>query len=327
MDYTIEDFRQALQDVRRRVHAGELLDSLGTELGRLLDELDYDQPTPVSQLNEKELDKIQKLLADKQAELGTEGGTQLEDTELIAILSGLRQTDPKLRDQGVFFFITDALQHGVFSQRQLLLMTRYLLQDNVLFSHITEEENDGIFMRSFTVFLLSMLNYANRNQAQDVFGDQLRETMIQQVALYLALERDYRGFVGEKGWAHTFMHIANLLDELTADVNVLRADKLFLLTLLVERLKRLDGPLVMGENQRIAAYITHIVNMNDLYANYFLKVLKQWRQELTRRPQPTTEAEWHQFYNQMRIFQALLLRKNLPSDIYDYLNEARNFLA
>ena len=130
-----------------------------------------------------------------------------------------------------------------------------------------------------------------------------------------------------KGWAHAFLHIANLLDELTHDDAVTRADKVFLLTVLIERIKRLETPLVMGENRRIDSYIVTLVNLNPLYEQYFLKQLKQWRQEMTRRIQPEVEADWHRMYNQQRLLQGLLLREKLPKEIYDYLNEARNFLA
>ena len=123
------------------------------------------------------------------------------------------------------------------------------------------------------------------------------------------------------------MHIANLLDELTHDDAVTRADKVFLLTVLIERIKRLETPLVMGENRRIDSYIVTLVNLNPLYEQYFLKQLKQWRQEMTRRMQPEVEADWHRMYNQQRLLQGLLLREKLPKEIYDYLNEARNFLA
>lgn len=242
-------------------------------------------------------------------------------------MTGLRQTDPELRDRGVFFFVSDGLQNHIFSDNQVVMMTRYLLQDSVLFSHITETNNDGIFFRSFAVFILSMLNYANRTNDFDLFTDDLHEMMIDNLATYIALEHDTRGFVEGKGWAHTFLHVGNMLDDLSNDDAVTRADKIFLLTVLIERIKRLETPLVMGENRRIDSYIVTLVNMNPLYRDYFLKQLKQWRQEMTRQMQPEVEADWHRMYNQQRLLQGLLLREKLPKEIYNYLNEARNFLA
>lgn len=327
MDYTVNDVRHELQILRQRMHNGELLDSLGAEVGKLIDDLDmYDVPTEVRQLSTAETAPLLIKLSALQEQLTANDPILISDQEILALLNALRQTDPELRDHGVFFFIADALQHQAFSDEQIVLMTRYLLQDNVLLSHITETENDGVFLRSFAVFILSMLAYANRQSSVDLYSDELRNTFIEQIATYILLEKDTRGFVGEKGWAHAFMHIGNLLDEITSDVETTRADKLFLETILLERLKRLDTPMVMGETRRIVGYLTHLVNVNPIYAHYFLKQLKQWRQEMTRRLQPETEGDWHRFYNQSRVLTGLLLRDNLPDEIYNYLNEARNFL-
>lgn len=51
MDYTVDDVREELKNMRARVHHGELFDSLGTEVGRLIDQFDYDAPTVVEQLD------------------------------------------------------------------------------------------------------------------------------------------------------------------------------------------------------------------------------------------------------------------------------------
>ncbi|MDR3191295.1 MAG: DUF2785 domain-containing protein [Lactobacillaceae bacterium] len=326
MEYTVEDVRHELQILRQRVHSGELFDSLGSEVGKLIDTLDYDKATPVVQLTHEETEPLFIKISDLQEELQADNQILVSDQDLLLILNGLRQTDPELRDRGVFFLLADGLQGGMFTDDQIILMMRYLLQDSVIFSHITELDNDGVFLRSFAVFVISMLTSVNRTGAVDLFTDDLRETLIDQMATYIALERDGRGFVGDKGWAHAFMHIGNFLDEITSDTETARADKIFLETILIERLKRLDTPLIMGENRRLATYFVRLINTNKLYATYFLKQLKQWRQELTRQGQPEDEEDWNRFYNQSRLLGTLLLRENLPKPIYDYLNEARNFL-
>ena len=327
MDYTVEDVRQELQAIRARVHRGELFDSMGVEIGRLLDQFDWDAPTPVMQLDEMTTMQLHARVADWQKALMMGETVTLTDQDVLDMMTGLRQVDPALRDKGIFFFISDGLQANIFSDHQIVLMVRYLLQDSVMFSHITEHENDGVFLRSFAVFIISLLNYANRQQPVDLFSKDLHETIIANLATYIALEHDTRGFVAEKGWAHTFLHIGNLLDDLSHDSSVARADKVFLLTVLIERIKRLETPLVMGENRRLEGYIVSLINMNKLYQDYFLKQLKQWRQEMTRQMRPEVEGDWHRLYNQQRLLQGLLLREKLPKDIYNYLNEARNFLA
>lgn len=327
MEYTIDDVREELKMIRSRVHAGTLFDSLGSEIGRLLDQFDYDTPTDVAQLSTNEATEIKQRVLDWQQILYAGQPVAISNQDVLDLLNSLRQTDPAIRDKGAFFFISDGLQNNVFKPNQLLLMVRYLLQDNVLFNHITEMENDGVFFRSFSIFILSMLHYANRKGSVHFISEEVEETLLLNFATYIALEHDTRGFVGEKGWAHAFMHIGNLLDELAHDDKLPRADKIFLLTILVEKLKRLDTPLIMGENRRLIGFITELVNTNDLYAQYFLKQLKQWRQEMTRQMQPDSESDWHHLYNQQRFLQGLLMRENLPQEILNYLNESRNFLA
>jgi len=327
MEYTVEDVRQELQEIRARVHRGELFDSMGVEIGRLLDQFDWDAPTPVMQLDTTTTTHLHAQVADWQNALMAGEPVVLTDQAVLEMMTGLRQTDPALRDKGIFFFISDGLQANIFSDHQIVLMARYLLQDSVMFSHIVEAENDGVFLRSFAVFIISLLNYANRQQNVDLFSKDLHETIIDNLATYIALEHDTRGFVANKGWAHAFLHVGNLLDELAHDNSVARADKVCLLTVLIELIKRLNTPLVMGENRRLEGYIVGLVNMNSLYHDYFLNQLKQWRQEMTRQMRPEVEGDWHRLYNQQRLLQGLLLREKLPKDIYNYLNEARNFLA
>lgn len=327
MEYTTDDVREELKMIRSRVHAGTLFDSLGSEIGRLLDEFEYDAPTEVVQLSAKEATDIKERVLNWQQTLYAGQPVAISNQDVLDLMNSLRQTDPAVRDKGAFFFISDGLQNNVFKPNQLLLMVRYLLQDNVLFNHITETENDGVFYRSFSIFILSMLHYANRKGNVHFISEEVAETLFLNFATYIALEHDTRGFVGEKGWAHAFMHIGNLLDELVHDETLPRADKIFLLTILVERLKRLDTPLIMGENRRLIGFVADLVKTNELYSQYFLKQLKQWRQEMTRQMQPDSESDWHRLYNQQRFQQGLLMRNDLPQEIIDYLNESQNFLA
>lgn len=327
MEYTTDDVREELKMIRSRVHAGTLFDSLGSEIGRLLDEFEYDAPTEVVQLSAKEATDIKERVLNWQQTLYAGQPVAISNQDVLDLMNSLRQTDPAVRDKGAFFFISDGLQNNVFKPNQLLLMVRYLLQDNVLFNHITETENDGVFYRSFSIFILSMLHYANRKGNVHFISEEVAETLFLNFATYIALEHDTRGFVGEKSWAHAFMHIGNLLDELVHDETLPRADKIFLLTILVESLKRLDTPLIMGENRRLIGFVADLVKTNELYSQYFLKQLKQWRQEMTRQMQPDSESDWHRLYNQQRFQQGLLMRNDLPQEIIDYLNESRNFLA
>nr|MWN20581.1 DUF2785 domain-containing protein [Leuconostoc lactis] len=57
-------------------------------------------------------------------------------------------------------------------------------------------------------------------------SDDLLDYVINRVALYAALERDARGFIGTNGWAHAFTHIGNAVNEIMLMPRLMRADTL-----------------------------------------------------------------------------------------------------
>lgn len=139
MDYTVDEVRQELQAIRERVHHGELFDSMGAEIGRLIDQFEYDAPTTVEQLDAATASALQEKLSDWQTALIAGEPVVVTDQDVLDMMTGLRQTDPELRDRGVFFFVSDGLQNHIFSDNQVVMMTRYLLQDSVLFHTLLKQ--------------------------------------------------------------------------------------------------------------------------------------------------------------------------------------------
>ncbi|QIL51156.1 DUF2785 domain-containing protein [Weissella coleopterorum] len=313
-------------DLRQRVHAGELLDSLGTVVGKLLDKLETAPSTPVTQFSSKDELLLFARVDQFKQHLMEETVAELTEKDLKILLVGLKQTNPQIRDQGVFISLMQGIQQGAFSVTQEQFMIQELLQDKVLFNHINESENDGAFQRSFAIFLLALLIFSGRRKNVELLNAQQWHIMIEQIGVYIVLERDTRGYVADKGWVHAFTHLGNLLDEINVSPQVNRADKILLETLLVERIKRLNTALVMGEVERMARYMVNLAKMNDLYLQYILNQLKQWRPELMRQMQTENVVSWTRHYNQTHLLSAMLLQKDLPPLLYEYLDEGRAFL-
>ena len=101
------------------------------------------------------------------------------------------------------------IQNDLLSEEQLRWLTDYLVSDEQLFAHILEPQNDAIYRRSFSVLVLSLLLFSNRIKTPFMSETQLNH-VIDQVALYAALERDGRGFIDENGWAHALRILETL---------------------------------------------------------------------------------------------------------------------
>lgn len=320
----LEELRQTLVGLRNEVNAGRLYKSLGTQLGELIDTIPVVGATELNLPDDGTEIKGLLMRLNEAIHEGLE--PEVSDADLLILLRHIGSPDPAIRDKGVYFLFNDLIQQQLLSNAQMNMVVKFLSRDTVLFNHILEPENDGIYQRSFAVLILSVVVYADR-AGYHFLSEEVVDELVNQIATYILLERDTRGFIGVNGWAHTYTHIGNLLDELTERESLTRADKLFLMAVLVERYKQLDGALIFGEPQRIAGYLSHLTNKNRLYADYLLAQLKRWRQQLMVVQSAETQAVWNRIYNRGRLIEAMIVRHDFNESIMKYLSSVIDFLA
>lgn len=324
VDNQIDELRAQLVTLREEVNAGKRYQSLGQRFEQLLDSVPTEPATAVNLPDDD--DGIRALLLQLNGQIQDETLQNVQDADVMKLVQHIGSTDARIRDKGVYFLFNDLIQQRLLSNSQMLMLVRYLLGDTVLFAHILEPENDAVYRRSFAVLLLSVLLYADR-AGYHFLTDELVNQVVDQLALYILLETDTRGFIGQNGWAHTYTHIGNLLDELSERDRLTRADKLFLMALLIERYKKLNGALIFGEPQRLAGYLARITNKNQLYADYLLTQLKRWRQQLVVIQSEESQSGWNRIYNRGRLIEAMIIRHDFNRKIMQYLTSVIDFLA
>lgn len=320
----IETVKKQLVELRKKLNDGKIYQSLGSEIGNVIDNVKKIKLAKVYLSTDD--DQYLETLNDLRTQNHEQQLTEISDEELILMLSHLGSMNPNVRDQGVYFFFSELLELQVLSKKQLVLSFNYLSQDDVMFSHILEPKNNAIFKRSFSLLLLSTILYGDQAGYFFLDSEQLNEFVIQ-FATYIILETDTRGFIKSNGWAHAYTHIGNVIDELCKRDDLSRADKLFFMTVLLERYKRLETPIIFGESQRIVAFLSSLANKNELYSNYLLLQLKSWRSYLMTKFQPQTEADWNIVFNHSRLMQTMLVRDDFPDEIMKYISTGENLLS
>ncbi|VDG19162.1 DUF2785 domain-containing protein [Lactiplantibacillus mudanjiangensis] len=309
--------------LRQHIRAGDLYQSLPQRIGYLINQIEIVPATTVIAVPDGDV-----LTLINQLHKGLDDGTlrEITDEQLMQLLPHLGSLNPAIRDSGCYYLINEAFQQQLLSNDQLGLIFDTLIQDQQLFAHIDEPENDAIYQRSFTVLILAILLYADHASFRFMTTARL-EQLVQQFTVYLMLERDTRGFIGTNGWAHAYTHIGNLLEELGEDARLTRADKLMMLATLIERYQRLDQPLIFGEPERLSSYLAMITSKDDVYTDYLLMALKRWHQQLVMQPAPKSEVAWTRIFNRNRLLEAMALHTDFPTDVSDYLDEELEFLG
>lgn len=131
-----------------------------------------------------------------------------------AMLAYLGHPDSDLRDELIYPTFVQWIERKVYSSEELRVLLHTALDDAHLFLGLGEVESDSVFTRAFAVLLVPPI--LERHQQQSLFSSlevaQLQHTL----TTYLKRERDLRGFVVGKGWAHAVAHTADALAALAA---------------------------------------------------------------------------------------------------------------
>jgi len=131
--------------------------------------------------------------------------------ELTEILFGyLSSTDPELRDEIGYFVYANWLEREMYTKEEVSAHIEELLTN--LEKGIGEIESDSVFLRAFAVLFLAEIVH-NDNKKPLLDKEQVR-SILQKGLWYLNAEKDPRGHVPVKGWAHALAHTADLLLEL-----------------------------------------------------------------------------------------------------------------
>lgn len=135
-----------------------------------------------------------------------------------------------------------------------------------------ESGTDTVFRRSFSALVLA--ECVERDNDQHLLRDATIMEWGDRVATWFLAEKDTRGFVREKGWAHTVAHGADTLGALGESLHLSGPEHGVLLDVLAERVLQqpADEPLGAGEPDRIAAAVMRILRRNTLDVD----VLEPW---------------------------------------------------
>jgi hypothetical protein len=180
----------------------------------------------------------------------------------------LGDTDPEARDGTAYPALATWVERGVYDD----LLSG--LGDGMaagLAVGLGERETDSIFRRSFSALILGEC-IARDNVRPLVSGGKVLEWG-DRIATWLLRERDLRGFVPGKGWAHAVAHGADALGVLAHSPHFAANELTVILDVVADRLLLpVDQLFSNGEPDRLAAATMAVLRRNVLS----LRVIEPW---------------------------------------------------
>jgi Protein of unknown function (DUF2785) len=211
---------------------------------------------------------------------------------LVEELTGmLSSADPELRDDIAYSTLASWIyQQKIVGPGALRSLIERLVAN--LRRGIGERDTDGVFGRSFSALVLSVV--VARDNA-DPFLDADGWRQIETAALaYLAAEQDLRGYDSDKGWMHAAAHTADLLKFLGRSGHLEAADQGRFLDAIANKLTTASVVFTHGEDERLARAVLSLTARSDFDAPQFTAWLQRARPAVPARP---TVAQLHAAQN------------------------------
>jgi hypothetical protein len=218
------------------------------------------------------------------------------------LFSYLGSTDPQLRDEIGYTVFANWLKQDRYSAEEVRGYIKKLLAN--LHTRIGETESDSIFLRTFSIlFLAEIVHNDNKKSLLDKSDITF---VLEQGLWYIAAEKDPRGYISLKGWAHTLAHSADLMLVLGRNRHLEEPDLLNILSAISEKIIHSTNYIyVHGEDERLASAVNQILRRDTIP----VENIKAWAGSFTA--QDWTGAYIHEERN--RAFQNT---RNLLRSIY-----------
>lgn len=181
------------------------------------------------------------------------------ETLIPDMLFYIGSPDSDLRDELIYSaFGNWILEHELVSPDTLRKIAATVITEQHIFYRIGETGTDSVFRRSFSMLLLPLILIYHRSHpilsCDEIF--QIKDNLI----LYQDQERDFRGYVDGKGWAHAPAHYADALDDLTRCEEISRLPDLRKILAVVSNLVcHTDAAFCWGEDDRFATVVIAIL--------------------------------------------------------------------
>lgn len=149
---------------------------------------------------------LEGLLSDENIDLSNKD----LDKILNRMLDEIGNPDPYLRDYCIYPTFIKLIRENALTLEQETHLLERCLDNHHLFLEIEKEGCfDYVFTRSFSALVIADILHKDGKQCE--IEASLIKKAIKASIQYLSQEKDHRGYVAEKGWAHSVAHGSDLL--------------------------------------------------------------------------------------------------------------------
>ncbi|MEK5166311.1 DUF2785 domain-containing protein [Paenibacillus sp. FSL R5-0527] len=180
----------------------------------------------------------------------------------LSMMDHIGAPDPFLRDELIYTTLQHWVTQGMYTSDQLLQLLHICLDKHHLFYKIGEKGTDSVFTRSFSVLLVPLILFADRQNPFLRGGD--TEMIKNELVAYLLMENDLRGYTGDTGWAHAMAHTADAFEDLARSEHMRQPALVEILNTFQAKICNHQYTFINEEDERTVAAVVTVLDRNIL---------------------------------------------------------------
>lgn len=128
------------------------------------------------------------------------------------MLDNIGVVDPKLRDDLIYLVLANWILDDVYNNQELTQILDTCLDQDHLYYKLGNKGDDSVFTRTFSALIIAVL--LNKDIKQPFLEKEKFLNTVDKTIKYYKEEKDLRGYIDNKGWAHSVAHGADIMGEI-----------------------------------------------------------------------------------------------------------------
>lgn len=173
------------------------------------------------------------------------------------MMKNIGSLDSELRDNLIYDILSNWILEERLNEEDMKKILITALDDSHIFYKIKDKDVDAVYTRSFSMLIIALIIYVHR---KDNFLDENEIFDLKdKILAYMENEEDLRGYVLEKGWAHSMAHGADVLDELANCICLEEKDLMDILHCIRGKMTIYSYVYIEEENERMVNAVESVL--------------------------------------------------------------------
>ena len=203
-----------------------------------------------------------------------EGKLVFTNEQIQFLLDNIGNLNPHIRDNLVYTLFARGFSENAFKQKQIQVIIDSFIQNIGLFRQINQPENDTIFLRTFSALLGALILESDNDKP--ILTDSERQLLFDWSIRYLKEEKDFRGYVTNKGWAHSVAHGSDFLGATLSHHDFKPKSVSAIFEVITSIFQNLKNPFVDDFDKKIYQQLLHDDRANWYCLSSWFRLLQNW---------------------------------------------------